>query len=138
MKLYLAAQFSRREEIQAYAKSLIDLGYEVTSRWLFGTHGTVDTNKTKDAPLHPDPNRVLCAAEDEVDIDRADIFVQFTELPYYGYPGTGGRHYEMGYARGHNKQLYFVGPYENVFHDLHGSYGNFAPDFTGLLKILPK
>jgi hypothetical protein len=39
MKIYLAARYSRRPEMCRYAQQLENLGYEVTSRWLNGTHG---------------------------------------------------------------------------------------------------
>ena len=36
MKIYLAARYSRIEELNVYAQELRDMGYEVTSRWLLG------------------------------------------------------------------------------------------------------
>ena len=38
MKIYLAARYSRREELVAYRKQLQDIGHDVQARWLNGEH----------------------------------------------------------------------------------------------------
>ena len=38
MKIYLAAKYSRMEELREYRNQLIALGHTVTSRWLDGNH----------------------------------------------------------------------------------------------------
>jgi hypothetical protein len=38
MNIYLAARYSRREELCRYRESLRSLGYRITSRWLDGGH----------------------------------------------------------------------------------------------------
>src|SRR5213076_749243 len=37
-KIYLAARYSRHVEMQGYAKQLRAAGYEITSRWINGSH----------------------------------------------------------------------------------------------------
>ena len=36
MKVYLAARFSRREEMRRHAEELLGLGHEVTAQWVVG------------------------------------------------------------------------------------------------------
>lgn len=112
MKIYLAGRYSRRRELAEYANDLEALGYEVTSRWLSGSHG-----------LKRDPNndteRGKFAAEDVEDVQRCDILIAFTEeSDAGGSAGRGGRHVEFGLALALKKEIWIVGPRENVFHCL--------------------
>lgn len=130
MKVYLAARYSRREELVGYRNDLNQLGsiipglyLRVTSRWLNGSH---EAHK-----LGPNGMRVIprsgytntqarrFAREDLADIDEADVVVVFTEehVPR-GNVGRGGRHVEFGYALAKGKKIIVVGPIENVFYSL--------------------
>ena len=42
MEIYLAARYSRHPEMQRCAAELVNLGHEVTSRWIWGEHQAVD------------------------------------------------------------------------------------------------
>jgi hypothetical protein len=111
-KLYLAARYSRRDEMRKVAAHLHTEGFSVTSRWLF-----------EDKPLNTKlgDDSVLFYADtaqiDIDDIDRADTIMFFSEDPHVGTP-RGGRHVEYGYALGTGKRLVVIGGAENIFHYL--------------------
>lgn len=118
-KIYLAARYSRNDEMRGVRDVLSGLGYSVTSRWI-DLHPDVvgDFSSSFDSDtLNATPE--LCAPlgqHDLDDIDRADWVVNFT----CGTGGKGGRHVELGYAHAKGKRLFIVGPRENVFHTLAG------------------
>lgn len=100
MKVYLAADYARKNEIREVAAKLRALGIEVTSRWL-------DT---------PDDG-IPWSAEAKVDVEDvqdAHTLVSFTT----GELARGGRHAEFGMAVALGKGLVIVGPREHVFHFL--------------------
>lgn len=111
MKIYLAARYSRRDELRAVAAALRRLGHTITSRWLDTTweHGD-----DKGSSAAPPEYREKHAIEDLVDILLADVFITFTEQPRSG--GRGGRHVEFGAALATSKHLIVVGPRENLFY----------------------
>ncbi len=106
--VYLAGRYDRREELQGYAARLSQLGFLVTSQWLTG-HACADGECT------PDEMR-LFAREDLWDIDRAKVFIAFTEDPGSASYQSGGRHVELGYAMASGLDVVIIGPRENVFH----------------------
>lgn len=115
MKIYLAARYSRREELYEYHKDLIKLGHEVTSSWLVDTseNTAIVEGSIHTMPLESRPY----AARDYNEIARSNIVISFTESPISRY-GRGGRHVEFGLAMAWGKQLIIVGPRENIFHTL--------------------
>ena len=106
MKIYLAASYSRRQEMLGYAEQLRADGHTVTARWILG--------------LHDDPSisEQQCAEDDVADILDAECTISFTEVPTSGRK-RGGRHVEFGIALTRGQRLVLVGPRENVFHHLH-------------------
>ncbi len=111
-RVYLAARYVRRDEMVGHARELTVMGYEVTSRWINGSHELGD---------HPAAaERARLALEDYGDLERADIVLCFTEEPRarLEQPGRGGRHVEMGIALALGKRVVLIGPRENVFHHL--------------------
>jgi nucleoside 2-deoxyribosyltransferase len=113
MKAYLAARFSRFDELNRYKRELEDYGVEVTSRWLNGGHEWVGT-PDEDIPVE---RNAMFAQEDLDDIEGADIFICFTE-PARSGPARGGRHVEFGYALARRMPILVVGHRENVFYCL--------------------
>lgn len=111
-KIYLAARYSRRDEMKALATQLRMAGFVTTSRWLH-------EDKPLDTQLGDDPPVFyrVTAEIDLDDIDRADAIVFFAEDPKVGTP-RGGRHVEFGYALGKGKLCYVIGGEENIFHFL--------------------
>jgi len=112
MRIYLAARYARRYEMQAVATELREMGHEVTSRWIGGSYEMEE---------HVPPReRARLALEDYEDLMRADCVISFTEGPLepLDQPGHGGRHVEFGLALALGKRVIIVGWRENVFHYL--------------------
>lgn len=100
VKLYMAARFTRREELESYAPLIQDAGFEITSTWVFGGEDGL--------------TRQDIAELDIRDVERADAILLFTE-PYGEHIPGGGRFVEFGYAIGRGKKLFVIGGRENVF-----------------------
>lgn len=101
IKLYLAARFGRRAEMEQIADRLKSLGFDITARWVYGGEDGL--------------TRAQIAMLDLEDVDRADVVVSFTH-PRGTLTSGGGRHVEYGYALAKNKGLVIIGARENVFH----------------------
>lgn len=114
MKVYLAARYSRRNELCGYRAQLEELGFTVTSRWLNGNHQIDDQGLSIEAKA---AERQRFAEEDWDDLMAADICISFTEPPR-STSSRGGRHVEFGAALATGLTCYVVGPRENVFHCL--------------------
>jgi nucleoside 2-deoxyribosyltransferase len=112
LAVYLAARFSRKDEIKEKAKELEAMGIHVTSRWL--EESAVPNSNLNDAS---DEYLLNVALIDIQDIDSADLLILFTEDPKEAFV-RGGRHFESGYAYGTKKPVLTLGPRENVFHYL--------------------
>src|SRR5687768_17471127 len=112
-RVYLAARFSRLEELNPYRAELQAMCITVTSRWLLGRHEWTGT------PEEGIPREVMArfAREDQTDILMADTVICFTE-PSRSGPARGGRHVEAGMAYAWQKQIIVVGGIENVFYAL--------------------
>jgi hypothetical protein len=100
-RVYLAARYSRHQEMLTYAADLAALGYDVKSEWITGAH-----DATTD---------LQAAIIDWDEVRLADIVVSFTEEKAGGR-NRGGRHVEFGIALGLGKRCIVVGHRENVFH----------------------
>lgn len=115
MRIYLGADYARKEEMHKKAAELRSHGHSVTSRWHdmgspyasangFGTGGVVvDSNNIKAA--------ADCALANIEDICSCDVFIVFTT----GEKSRGGRHWETGYATGQGKKIAIVGVREHAF-----------------------
>lgn len=131
MRFYLAARYSRREELLGVRDVIEALGGEVTSRWLNGNHQISDTGVPigdEGEQLVEDPDgdlaagdgeraaalRAKFAMDDYQDVRRADVLVAFTEPPR-STASRGGRHVELGLALAWTEHIIIVGPRENVF-----------------------
>ncbi len=111
IKVYVAARFSKLAELRDCTVPYLEcFGYESTSTWLKEDpeNGSI-VDKDKEAFFKE------CALTDLDDIERADIFMLFSEDPESLHP-RGGRHVETGYAIGLNKRVVVIGPKENIFH----------------------
>lgn len=114
MRIYLAARYSRRDELCRYRSDLEALGHAITSRWLDGTHQLGGDGLSIQAADH---ERTRFASEDRNDVMDADTVISFTEPPR-STNGRGGRHVEFGMAHARGKRCIVIGPRENVFHHL--------------------
>jgi len=114
-QIYLAARYSRHEEMQGVRDVLQALGYTITSRWI-DQHGGNLLESVVGEKLNAEPAECSQYAEADLhDLEAADTVISFTSP---GGGGKGGRHVEFGLALGLGKHLVIVGPRENVFHTL--------------------
>lgn len=109
MKIYLAASFARREEMEEYRHQLIDLGHDVTSYWIVRDPVPYES-------LNP-TQRMYAAIQDHVEVTQCDMLVQFSSVGI-DVPTHGGRHTEFGIALEGRKHLVLVGECEQIFHHL--------------------
>ena len=112
MRVYLAASWSRKEEIAKIAKELIAVDIDVQSRWLF--EPSVPASR-----YHFEKFLRERATIDLSDVRAADVLVRFTDdlncetVP--SYLATGSRMFEMGYAYAQGKPIIVVGGHQPVF-----------------------
>ena len=111
MRVYLAAAFSRKDEIRAVAEELKSLGIDVQARWLY---------EPKTPPEEIKSNFMRERAEiDEEDVLAADVLVRFsddlraTHVP--SHLATGARMVEMGMARINGAKIIVVGGQQCIF-----------------------
>lgn len=129
MNIYLAARYSRREELNRYAAELRAAGHTVTSRWLEGNHEIDDQGLSAEAKAE---ERTRFALEDWHDLNEASWCISFTEPPR-STNTRGGRHVEYGAALALGMRCIVIGPRENVFHCLpviehHSDWESFAAE----------
>lgn len=108
MRIYLAGGYSRREELNRYARELEQMTHLVVARWLHGQHEML--------PGMPEEVRGRFAEEDLEDLLQADCVIVFTDEQA---PSRGGHHVETGLAiamHRYGRRLLVVGPRTNVFH----------------------
>jgi hypothetical protein len=101
MRVYIASNYTRREEMQGYASQLREMGYTVNVRWITGEHENME-NET-------------IALEDRQDLYESDVCLNFTK-DAENARRRGGRHVEMGMAIALEIHCVIIGPRENVFH----------------------
>lgn len=150
LTFYLAARYSRREELDGYRQQLVELGHKVPARWLDGEHQAHGIEAARivetDGRIHRDPSVAEKFAVDDIeDLMAADVVVSFTEPPRSG-ASRGGRHVEFGVVLGLRKagqlrRMYIVGERENVFHALpevdgvFDTWGEFVAHLVGAPQI---
>lgn len=100
-RIYLAARFSARPEMEIIANRLAALGHTITASWVYGGEDGL--------------TRAKIALLDLADVDRADTVISYTH-PRGTFTNGGGRHVEFGYALARGKRLVVIGERENVFH----------------------
>lgn len=103
MKLYVAAATEDQVYAARVGEYLKDVGAEITSRWL-----DRDLERGKARPAE-------AQAECLEDIDRSDALVLYNPISRLGL-GSGGRHFELGYAFARGLPVAVLGVQENVFH----------------------
>lgn len=99
-KVYLAARFPQRGEMESYVPLFTQNKYNVIARWVFGGEEGL--------------TREDIAVLDLEDVDKCDVFVLFTQ-PYGTLVPGGGRFVEFGYAIAKGKEIHVIGDRENVF-----------------------
>jgi nucleoside 2-deoxyribosyltransferase len=109
MKVYLAAGFSRKNEIAEKSQELENLGIVVTSTWPW-------EDAAPDSKLSDCTENELqkLARKDLNEILRSDALILFTQSPEESFV-RGGRMVETGFALGTGKNVLVCGPKENIF-----------------------
>ena len=108
MRIYLAARYSRHPEMFEYAQTIErETHHKVVASWITGAH----EDKSK--------SREFYAIEDAKEVAECGLLISFTEEPGSRKGrGRGGRHVEFGMAVALRKNVWVIGPRENVFHEL--------------------
>jgi hypothetical protein len=136
MKIYLAARYSRREELCGYRSEIEELGHTVQARWLNGEHqiandgapigengealveGTLRSGELlseREQSERAASLRSRFALDDWEDVNAAEVVISFTEPPR-SKANRGGRHVEYGIALARGARVIVVGYRENIFH----------------------
>lgn len=135
MKVYLAAAWSRRAEIEQIAARLKAKGVEITSNWLY--------EETRPPEVAHRSWMRERAHIDLGDVDRADAIVRFTDPETQTADPeadvdrrllSAARMVEFGYAKAKGKALIVVGGHQNVFDFMTGVVH--LPDADALVKYL--
>jgi hypothetical protein len=115
MQVYLAAAWSRKDEIKKIADELIALGINVQARWL-------NEPPTLPERRSPTSRESFLRSRAEIDIEdatAADVLVRFSDdLTPETVPAklaTGSRMFEMGWAMANGSQIVVVGGHQCVF-----------------------
>lgn len=113
MRFYLAARFSRAEEMQEYRDALVALGHDVTSRWIDGGARRPEFKGRS----FQDVSEIV-AVEDLEDLAKSDAVLSFTGngKSTKKKPPKGGRHVEFGAGLALNKWSVVIGEPEHAFH----------------------
>lgn len=136
MKIYLAARYSRREELYEYRAQLQEMGHIVQARWLNGEHQLSDTGtpigedgaalvegqlrsgeklSEREQSARAAVLRTKFATDDWEDVNAAECVISFTEAPR-SKANRGGRHVEYGIALANRARVIVIGHRENIFH----------------------
>lgn len=111
LKTYLAARYSRWQEMRQVAERLEAMGHMITSRWVQGQH------QCNDDQLLNSPEWAIKIANDDLeDLWKADQLILFTDP--IRTATRGGKQVELGYAMALGLKIYIVGEPENVFQHL--------------------
>lgn len=117
-QIYLAARYSRREELCTYRE-------ELQARWLDGGHQLSD----RGIPIGENGEalveggecqrsaelRAKFAQDDWEDVNSAEIIISFTEAPRSS-ANRDGRHVEFGIGLAKGTRSIVIGYRENIFH----------------------
>lgn len=112
MKVYIAAPFSRREEVKELQKKFIELGYEISADWTL--HRPIQPYKE-----NQDTARVY-AKEDMAGVIESDVFILLPE----GGENSNGHKIEFGAALASNLLrgkpiIYVVGDFSRTIFNYH-------------------
>lgn len=103
-RIYIAAPFELHAAAQELGMWLEEHGHEITSGW--------HTRPADEGSLDEQPG---LAESDLADISAAEVIV-LINLPGWRYKGTGGRHFETGYAFALGKRIIVLGIRSHLFH----------------------
>lgn len=130
-KVYLAASWSRKNEIRGYIPLFDKYGIKVQSQWLFERAAAT-------AKIHEvDDQYILDATMDDLDdIEQVDALILFSN----GYDSKnvgGGRFFEAGIAFARNKPVITVGEPEMIFQKMPETELMYVvPDVYGAVSLI--
>jgi hypothetical protein len=112
LSVYLSAAYSEKNRVKQFALRLHNFGIKVTSTWM-------DESYEPDVKMSDVPESFLkeTACNDCSEMDEAEIMVLFS-VPCTTLTVRGGKHFETGYMVHSGKEVYVIGPKENIFHHL--------------------
>ena len=110
MRIYLAARYSRLDEMEEVADRLRKMGHMITSRWHRGDHKLEDYLVGTAEGIE---KQLTFAMDDIQDLNDAECVINFAE-PLRS-PTRGGRLVEQGMAIASWKWNIKVGGHETVF-----------------------
>ena len=113
MRIYLAASFSRKEELKKYREDMEAIGHECSSRWL-----DVEANDAAADLTLDEKTLQKYARKDLEDVVGSDMLIVFSEEE--GVAARGGKHVEYGCALGCGIDVAVVGRTEHLFHHMKG------------------
>jgi nucleoside 2-deoxyribosyltransferase len=130
MRVYLAAAYSRKNEVRKCATQAEKCGIHVGAEWL-------KEEASPDSKLHDTTPDKLAkyAQQDWWDIGACDVFIFWAEPEDKPLP-RGGRHFEMGVAVSLGKPVIVIGEPENIFHYLPGINIEFFSNWNSALTYL--
>lgn len=110
LNFYLAARYSRRDELRVHRDMLVALGHTCMASWLDTAWPISDTGST----AAPDQYREHYAIKEALEVRQCNMLIAFTEEPRSST--RGGRHVEFGIALGMGKRVVVIGQRENLFY----------------------
>jgi len=99
-RIYLAALFSRKDEMAAYADQLKEDGHTITARWVYGGEDGLTRPQIAELDVH--------------DVREANTVLLFT-MPYGSLNKGGGRFTEFGIGLERKAECLVVGEREQIF-----------------------
>lgn len=106
MKVYIAAPSELQNSAKTLRKYLVKRGFEVSADW-------IDLDLSLDRPESKILDNLMT---DLYDIRSCDLFILLNPESFR-YKGTGGRHFETGYANALGKRILIAGVKSNIFHE---------------------
>ena len=116
--VYIAAPFQLRNLGVLARSGILSMGLYSTAHWL---------------DLEADNWNDESARLDIDDIDRATVVLLINPADW-ATSGTGGRHFELGYAYARHKDIVIWGERTNVFHSLTSI--EVVPDLSAAIKLV--
>jgi len=110
MDFYLAGRFSRQANLRLLRDEIVQNGHRCVASWL-DVKETEEGIKDGNGYIREQTRRFSRA--DLQDVEMCDMFILCDD----GYPSSGGRNVEFGYALALGKHIVRVGPASNIFTD---------------------
>lgn len=126
MRIYLASGFNRRYHLRTLAESLIDIGHEIISRWIW-----IEERPERESNNWQEFAQNIAIAN-LMDLRQAEIII----VDAYGIRETnnGGTSTELGYGIAKDLPIYIIGEMRNTFSHLEHIIK--VNDYSALLSFM--